>query len=336
MYGELKVNRKLTVIRFGGDFRPSEESHGHLKRLVEECEDLYPGIDVWFKRRVIPGLKDKARIALLVYHDGRPTAASVLKKGDETKLCSLRVLPDEQGKRIGSLLMALIGLEIRHSAEGLHFTIPEQLWSEKGEFFQDYGFVNRGPAHAQYRLFDQELACRADFHNFWDAVLLRLPSVADHFTMGGNSLNCDLVLSILPTHAQKIISGKKKIEIRRKFSKKWKGANVLLYASSPQREFLGEAIIGDIITATPETIWSNWENDIGCTFEEFTTYSRGAAELSALMLIDVKPFKHPIFITQMQHLIKQDLVPPQSHCEVKNNTVWPLALSLSSLLLSNR
>jgi hypothetical protein len=35
-----------------------------LTRLVLECEHLYPGIDIWFHRKVAPGLSSGSRVAV--------------------------------------------------------------------------------------------------------------------------------------------------------------------------------------------------------------------------------------------------------------------------------
>jgi len=334
-FAELSVNRNLKIVKFGGDYVPPPDSLRHLEQMVEECEDLYPGIDIWFKKKVIPDLEEKNRSALLVYHDSRPIGAAVVRKGEDAKLCSLRVLPEEQKKGLGHLLVALVANEIRSIATQVHFTAPSKLWSELEQFFKSYGFVNNGLAGVQYRLFDQELVCSADFKSVWKGVVDKLPSIIENFTLNDNKAHCDLVFSIRPTFAERIIRGRKRIEIRRKFSSKWKGATVLLYASSPLRQFVGEAIIDDIITSSPERIWSDWKDELGCTFDEFGSYCNGALEVSAIIFKEVKPFKDPIPQIQMEQLVQRDLKAPQSFCEVKKQTVWPTALSLSCLIRAN-
>lgn len=335
MFAELKVNRNLKVIKFGGDFVPPPDSLRHLEQMVEECEDLYPGIDIWFKKKVLPGLEEKNRIAFLVYNDSRPIGAAVVRKGDDTKLCSLRVLPEEQKKGLGHLLVALIANEVRNTASHIHFTAPSKLWFELEQFFKNYGFVNNGLAGVQYRLFDDELSCSADYKNVWSGVVNKLPSIIENLTLNGNRAHCDLVLSIQPNFAERIIGGRKRVEIRRKFSNKWKGATALIYASSPSRHFVGEAIIGEVITSSPDRVWSNWKDELGCTFNEFTLYCKGASEVSAIIFKEVKPFKDPIPQVQMEQLLQKDLKAPQSFLEVKKQTVWPTALSLSCLLRAN-
>ena len=82
-FAQLTINRDLKVIKFGGDYVPPPDSLGHLATMVEECEDLYPGIDIWFKKKVVPGLKESNRVAFLVYHDDRPIGSAVVRKDDD-------------------------------------------------------------------------------------------------------------------------------------------------------------------------------------------------------------------------------------------------------------
>lgn len=332
MFEEFNLTRDLKIVRLVKRIESKEYSYDDLKRLIEECEDLYPGIDIWFTKKVKTGLKSGERTALVVYHDNKPIAASILRKGQDAKLCSMRILSGEQNKGIGSLMLALIAAEIRKDTNHMHFTIPEGLWMEKHSFFEEYGFVNTGSSSVQYRLFEKELKCSANFYQVWTTVLKKLPFTVEKFTLNGNSSHYDLVISIKPKFATKIKLGSKKIEIRRKFSPKWKGASAILYASHPLREFFGEARIKDIIIDNPSTIWKDWKDEIGCTFEDFSNYCQGTTKIYALVFSDIRTFKIPILLSQIQHLIHRDLNPPQSHCEVKKKTMWPVALSLSCLL----
>ncbi|MBM3300303.1 MAG: hypothetical protein FJY85_10145, partial [Deltaproteobacteria bacterium] len=52
----------------------------HLKDfsgLILQNEPMYPGIDNWLKGKVIPGLKDRQRVAYVGYVDGIPAASAV-------------------------------------------------------------------------------------------------------------------------------------------------------------------------------------------------------------------------------------------------------------------
>jgi len=335
MFTHLKLDREVKIIRFGGDFHPWPESFDDLETLIKESEDLYPGIDLWYDRKVLPGLKNKDRRGFVIYRDDKPIGATIIKLAKDTKICSVRLIRDEQGKGIGHLLFSLIASEMRNLAKRVHFTTPESLWVNRKKFFNHFGFRTYGPAAQQYRLFEQELACGVSFNLFWANVIKALPKTLENFTINGNNNDCDIVLSTKPEFAQRIVQGTKKIEIRRRFSTKWAGSRALIYASSPLRQFVGEAVIGEIQSAEPWKIWEAWKSEIGCSWEEYSSYCNGADKVFAVFFSQVERFKVPIPKTQVEALIKDELNPPQSHCEIKKDTVWPAAVSLSYLLRVN-
>ena len=53
-------------------------------------------------------------------------------------------------------------------------------------------------------------------------------------------------MSIRSKYARKILSGDKKVEVRRMFSKKWKSSKIAIYASGRERSLMGEALIKDV------------------------------------------------------------------------------------------
>lgn len=332
MFTQLKLNREVEIVRFGGDFHPWPESFADLETMIKDNEDLYPGIDIWYDKKVLPGLRNKDRRALTVYKDKRPVGAAVIRLGKDTKICSVRLTQNEQGKGIGYLIFSLIAGEMRNIAKAVHFTTPESLWIGKKNFFADLGFECYGPATRQYRLFEEELLCGVSFSSFWKHVMKGLPTTVEKFTINGNRSDCDIVLSTKPEFAESILQGKKKVEIRRKFSPKWVGSKAWIYASSPLKHFVGEAIIAEIHHAEPRKIWDVWKSEIGCTWEEYSSYCRGANKVFALLFSDVSRYSASIPKTQMESLLSRELNAPQSHCEVRKDNAWPTAVSLSCLL----
>src|SRR6267378_1490486 len=127
-----------------------------FRQLVDESEDLYPGIDIWFRSKVVTGINEGVRYAFLVIHEGRPVAAAIVKPGADTKLCSMRIKPAYQKKAIGPILFAHIAEMLNHSIEQIHFTAPESLVVERKGLFQRLGFVNVGKARRVYRPGEEE------------------------------------------------------------------------------------------------------------------------------------------------------------------------------------
>lgn len=333
MWKDFSINSDIKIAKLT-DKITNEMYQDDLKRLVEVVDDQYPGIDIWFKKKVLLGLKDKDRFAYLIYHRDNPVGSAIIKKGEKAKLCSLRIAPEHEQKGIGSLLMSLLGREVRTYAEKVYFTAPESTYLKYRSFFDYWGFTCLGQAGVQYRLFDKELYCEADVQELWHKVIQNLDKLFDQFTLLGNPRHPDIVMSIKPEYAAEIKKKKKKVEVRRKFNKKWEGAYAMLYSSSPAQEFFGEARINKIIEDSPEEIWGLFNSDLGVDKEKFFQYCYGVEKVSALVLSDVEIFRTAILKSQIEYLIDDELKPPQSYAGVNERTNWPTTALLNYLLLA--
>jgi len=293
---------------------------------------MYPGIRHWVDHRVVPGLRTPERAAYVGYLNEKPVVSAVLKRGERSKFCHLRIPTDLQDSHLGELFFSLMAVEVRHVAREVHFTLPESVWARKGGFFRSFGFGHACKADRQYRASDTELSCSASFATVWRSALEKLPKLMHAFSVGGYRLDNTLVMSIRPRHLREILTGRKRVEVRRRFSRKWVGKRVSLYASAPVRALVGEATIANVVAGKPEEIWAAHKRDIGCTREEFDQYTASAAQVSALVLEDVAAYKEEVYLSQISTLIRDDIRPPQSHCSVRANGAWAHALSIAALL----
>jgi predicted transcriptional regulator len=143
-------------------------------------------------------------------------------------------------------------------------------------------------------------------------------------------------MSVDATHAERIFSGQKRVEIRRKFSQKWRGWQVIIYGTQPVGALMGEVKISQVVSGTPLEIWERYGEGAGCSHDEFTCYVGDSSKIYALELSDVNPYIAPIAISQVSHLIDQDLRPPQSFLEIKmsSSDPWDKAISVVGLLHS--
>ena len=150
--------------------------------------------------------------------------------------------------------------------------------------------------------------------------------------MNGQSPESGIVMSIRPKYARKILSGRKKVEVRRMFSKKWKGSKVSIYASGSERSLVGEALIKDVVFNRPENIWERFSGQIGCTKEEFDKYTASRDMVYAIVLEDAVPYRKSISIEKISSLLKENLRPPQNYYNLRNNKKWAEAVSMGALL----
>jgi predicted transcriptional regulator/N-acetylglutamate synthase-like GNAT family acetyltransferase len=333
MWKDFNINSEIKIAKLTEKI--TNEMYRHdLKRLVEIVDDKYPGIDIWFKKKVLTGLKEKERFAYLIYRKNQPVGSAIIKKGKETKLCSMRIAPEQRQKGIGGLIMSLMGREVRGYAGKIYFTAPESTYIEYKKFFDSWGFKCLGQAGIQYRLFDKELLCEADAQELWLKVIQNLDQLFDQFTLAGNPRYPDIVMSIKPEYAKEIKKKKKRVEVRRKFNKKWEGAYAMLYASNPAQEFFGEARINKVIEDSPKEVWRLFNSELGVDENKFFQYCNGVEKVSALVFSDIEIFRNSILKSQVEILLNRELKPPQSYFGVKESTYWPTAALLNYLLLA--
>lgn len=101
-----------------------------------------------------------------------------------------------------------------------------------------------------------------------------------------------MLLSIKPKYAKVILEGKKQYEFRK--SKPKDGVNrIIFYASSPQKQVVGEAVIEAILTGTPKEIWEIAKTAAGITKKFYFSYYAGKDKAVAYKLKDVVIYDTP-------------------------------------------
>lgn len=327
------IKGDFRIIRLEGpNAQGSSDYLRDFRHLILENETMYLEIERWFDEKVIPGIRNSQRVGYIGYLDGVPAVSSVVKRGESSKFCHLRIRQDLQDKHLGEVFFSLMGLEAKDIAEEVHFTLPESVWGQEREFFISFGFDRVVKAGHQYRLFEDELRCSAPFEKVWNAILQKLPKIARSFSVNGHSFDTKLLMSIRPEHAGNVLSGKKRVEVRRRFSKKWSGCRVSIYASHPQCSVVGDALIQEVTVDNPKHIWERFGDRIGCTKEQFNSYAHSADELYAIILEDVIPYDRAISLSEASHAVNAPLRPPQNYCGLETNKGWAQAVSIGALL----
>jgi predicted transcriptional regulator len=306
-----------------------------LKMFGEQLslnEEMYPDIKKWLRNKVIPGLRDGSRVAYLGFEGELPILTAVVKRGEHSKFCHLRIASEFQDLHLGEVFFSIMALEIRNTSKEIHFTLPEGLWEKRREFFTNFGFRDVTRARTQYRLFEKELRTSAPFWDVWRAARKRIPRLMNCFSINSYTMSPNLLLSVKPEFANHLMSGEKTIEVRRRFNRRWLGARVAIYASSPERALVGEATIHDVKSAPPGEIWHQYGRQIGCTHKDFQAYAGTSEKLFAIQLQDVIPYVSKMPVCQFEYLLEEELTPPQSHCEIRENHSWGKAISIAALL----
>jgi predicted transcriptional regulator len=329
----------FSIIRLSADdVRFRTDKLTAFTSLVLESEPMYPGIASWLRGKVLPQLGmggDRAaeRIAFVGFEGDEPVVSAVLKRGRSAKFCHLRIRDDFQDRHLGEIFFALMALEARRCSE-IRFTLPESLWASRSGFFEGFGFSTVDLAPTQYRHGHDELRCSAPSNVVLQRVFAKLPKLNAAFSVAGRGLYPRLLMSVHPSHAHQILSGLKTVEVRKRFSARWEGATVALYATRPDRSLLGEARIERVVTGPPSALWSEFGAGIGASREQYMDYVGNAQEVVAIVLTQPSPFVSPIPLAQLNHLMGPscEVEPPQSYCVVDDESHWSHALALASLL----
>jgi len=117
-----------------------------------------------------------------------------------------------------------------------------------------------------------------------------------------------VLLSIKPEFAFKIFEGIKKFEFRKVIFKKPNIKTVVVYASSPVQQVIGEFEIDDILSSTPSTIWEMTKMDSGISEDFFFEYFASKEIAHAIKIKSTKRYSKPLNL-------KEDfnVFPPQSY-----------------------
>ena len=126
----------------------------------------------------------------------------------------------------------------------------------------------------------------------------------------------DFVLSIRPQYSEKIMEGRKTVELRRRFPMSTsKGSIVYIYSTSPVRAMVGSAQISDVIKMPVAEIWKQYSDCAFIKKEDFDVYFSGVTEGYALEFSNVRPLPRPLKLNELRE--RFGFQPPQSFLYAK-------------------
>lgn len=129
-----------------------------------------------------------------------------------------------------------------------------------------------------------------------------------------------VLLSLHPRHAQKILSGEKRLEFRRSWASR-EVSRVVIYVTVPVKKIVAIATVKEVHYGSPTALWDLAKKiGGGLTRRELYDYLAGREAGYAIELEDVKQFV-PALET---HQIFNDFRPPQSFSYLDHKTVSQL------------
>jgi predicted transcriptional regulator len=116
-----------------------------------------------------------------------------------------------------------------------------------------------------------------------------------------------VLLSIKPEYAFKIFEGTKKFEFRKIIFKKNNIKTVVVYASSPVQQVIGEFEIDDIFSLAPNMLWEETKEFSGISAEFFFEYFADRDIAHAIKIKKARKYRRPLCIRE-----DFNVTPPQS------------------------
>jgi predicted transcriptional regulator len=117
-----------------------------------------------------------------------------------------------------------------------------------------------------------------------------------------------ILISIHPEHVEKILSGEKRFEFRKKIPTDTI-RRMVIYSTSPVMKVVAVAEIDSTITAKPESVWRRTRHASGITKQRFTKYFDNRDIAHALSIGSVRELANPIPLSTLCCTF----VPPQSY-----------------------
>ena len=114
------------------------------------------------------------------------------------------------------------------------------------------------------------------------------------------------MLSINPEYVERILSGTKKYEFRKRLANRAVD-KILIYSTSPIMKVVGEAQIVETISASPTVLWETTKKFAGISRKKYREYFKGCKVAHAYQLGQVMRYDPPKALGEFNISI-----PPQS------------------------
>lgn len=135
-----------------------------------------------------------------------------------------------------------------------------------------------------------------------------------------------LLLSIRPKYVDLILSGEKRVELRRRQPKIDNGL-ALIYSSSPTMALVASFRIESVVQVPLVLLWQSVRDVAGVSRSEFYAYFHGLQTGVAIWITDVVEFRRPIRLAELRKAW-EGFHPPQSYRYVESAALNPIDIPL--------
>lgn len=119
-----------------------------------------------------------------------------------------------------------------------------------------------------------------------------------------------VLLSVKPRYAHEILSGRKTVEVRRRFPMIPSGTTVVIYSTSPERAIIGTVLVKRSTRVDPSEVWKLHSNDICIERDDLIKYLDGASESTLLEVESPRRLDKSVPLDSFRSAIRVE--PPQS------------------------
>ena len=102
----------------------------------------------------------------------------------------------------------------------------------------------------------------------------------------------NLIISIKPQFVEKILSGEKKYEFRRRIYTK-EVEKIYIYQTLPDAGIVAHFTPGEIVRDTPQNLWDRFKDVSGTTEEHLLGYLHGKDEAYAIEITNLEVYDEP-------------------------------------------
>jgi len=110
----------------------------------------------------------------------------------------------------------------------------------------------------------------------------------------------NILISIKPKYAARIIEGKKRVEIRRRRMNVRKGDRLWIYSSCPLASIEAVAIVDSVVWGDPLEIWPCVSGLADISEETYSRYLAGSSSACAIYLGDVVRLTSPLSLKEIR------------------------------------
>jgi len=304
----------------------SRHDEEEIRTFLLGSSHLYPEIGHWWDTKVRPDLALGRRIAFVVDAGKGVEGLFLGKPGRDAKLCTLRLSPRLQGRRVGSALLAY-GLNhlLTPDTKRVHVTVSEATEPGCRAFFESFGFKPMATVDDRYVPGVSEYIYGSPAEKLAETVREQLGQRIIPTLFGARCRKAPrpdgqmLVMSLRPEYADLVLSGKKTVEFRRRFSAEHAGAKIVFYVTSPVRQFLFAAVIAGVDGLPKADLWSKYRRDGGVSKDTFDSYFAGVPQGFALSLDNIEMLQNTMSLEDARRLCP-GLRPPQSFMRLRTDS----------------